>query len=98
MVTNLAVILFYKRLFPHGLHKSAFFFFFFQQFGLQAPAAGQTLRLYYKQRFVPAPFDRGDRDEVQIWKKNGKKVGVVGGEVGSERQTNRHQTQIICKM
>lgn len=56
MVTNLAVILFYKRLFPHGLHKSAFFFFFLEQFGLQAPAAGQTLRLYYKQRFVPAPF------------------------------------------
>lgn len=73
MVTNLAVILFYKRLFPHGLNKSAFFLL--EQFGLQAPAAGQTQRLYYKQRFVPAPFDRGDRDEVQIWGKKEKKLG-----------------------
>lgn len=50
-------------------------FFFLEQFGLQAPAAGQTQRLYYKQRFVPAPFDRGDRDEVQIWGKKEKKLG-----------------------
>lgn len=74
MVTNLAVILFYKRLFPHGLHKSAFFFFW-NNLASRHQAAGQTQRLYYKQRFVPAPFDRGDRDEVQIWGKKEKKLG-----------------------